>query len=170
MSGAGINGRQALQKRMQRPLVLHLDGDLDDQPATGGLEKQLREAWVIEGVAVIVGMEPDTGHLVHFVAAAELLAPVGQQGVDGTEGAQESRAVRATARHQALVHTAEVTVQERIEAAGPSLGHTQSLEPADKALPVRRQGGGGTASGTARHSRRSQLDTLGASGSAAAGA
>jgi hypothetical protein len=85
---------------------------------------------MLEGIAVVVGMEANARHAMLFVASAQVFAPVGQERVDRAEGVQQSRAVGAAHGHESCVDVGEVVVQERVEAAGPGLGHPQSAEPA----------------------------------------
>ena len=134
MKRTRVRGRQALEQGVQHAFVFHLQDDLDDQPVAGGLVKKLGECGVIERVAVIVGMDADSGHLVRFVAAPYIFFPVRQQRVDDTEGAQYPLARRATRRRQAIVYRGEIAVQEPIQAARPCLGDSQAAEPAHQGL------------------------------------
>ena len=98
------------------------------------------------------------------LAAPDVVPPVGQRRVHRPERDEQPVAMRAAVGGESQVHAGDVAVQEPVETAGPGLGDSQPSQRARPAPPARRAAGGGTASATARHSRRSwfERDPLGA--------
>jgi len=116
-----------------RSRVFHAHGQLDHELAALGEREQLGEDRIVERVAVVVGMEPDAGHAVLFVATAEVFLPVGQRGIDRAERDQQPRAVSLALLGQPGVDAFDVAVQKPVEAAGPGLRDAAGLELFDQA-------------------------------------
>ena len=69
-------------QRMLCALVLHGYNQLHDQAALAGQVQQPGKTRIVQLVALIIRMQPNPGHLVVLVAAAQILLPVGQHGID----------------------------------------------------------------------------------------
>ena len=117
-----------LHERVLRANVLHSHGELDDQPAPLGQRQQFGEAGIVKPISVVIGVQADAGHLVVFVAAAQVFTPVGQRGVHRTERDQQPLRVLGALVRQPGIDAAHVLVQQAVEAAGPRPGHVHLPE------------------------------------------
>src|SRR5262245_60237161 len=103
--------------------------ELEDEAASVGEIEQAGEAWIVERVAGVIGVEAYARHVENFVAAAEVFFPIGQCGIDRAEGnelrlcnaGQTSSRTRAHVG-EARVDCGDVFVEEAVEAANPGLG------------------------------------------------
>ena len=126
----GVHGRHA-QEWVLGAIVFQADGELHDEAALGGEREQARERGVVEPVAVVIGMQPEAGHLVNFGAAADIFFPVGELRIHGAEG-HEPAGVRAAFGGEASVRGGEVLVQQAVERAGPRLRDAVLAELGDR--------------------------------------
>jgi hypothetical protein len=102
--------------------VFHSENDLEDQAAPGNDLQKVRHAGVSEVEGLVARIDAKAGHLEYFVAAANVLLPVGPGEVDGAEGHQEAAAVFAAGAGETFVDAVDVFGEEGFEAAGPGLG------------------------------------------------
>ncbi len=66
--------------------VLHLGGDLDNKSPAIRAFGDAEKTGIVEFVAVVVGMKADAGHAVDFVAAPQILLPIGQSRIHTSKG------------------------------------------------------------------------------------
>ena len=83
---------------MLHPRVFDSHDELDDQPALLGSGKKLGKDRIVETIAVVGRVEADAGHVVVFVAAAEVLAPIRKRRIDRAERAEQPRPGSAAKR------------------------------------------------------------------------
>ena len=81
---------------------------------------------------MVVGMETDSRHLVHFLAAPHVFPPVRQLGINGAERDQQIRAVAMAICRQLRVSGRNVFMKYSVESASPRLGHVAFTETGDK--------------------------------------
>jgi len=129
----GVDGFDA-EKRVHHAFVFHDERELDEQPALGCSAQELSEGWMVEPVAVIVGMESNAWHAMNFGATPQFLLPVRGEGMDRSEGQQHAAAVVPAGLGEAGVDTREVLVEESFERTGPGLGDVVLPKLGDQAI------------------------------------
>src|SRR5262245_14516106 len=106
---------------MMRPLVFHLDDELNEQLRLRRELQQPGEVRIIKPIAVIVWIEPDSPHAVDFAAATQVLGPIWHSRIDRSERDQHPRPVIAALRRESRVRSSDVLVKHSLEAADPGL-------------------------------------------------
>jgi hypothetical protein len=138
----GMSGEKARQRLcvdvghahqgVLHPGVFDSHDELDDQPAPLGLGKKLSKDGIVETIAVVGRVEANTGHAVVFVAAAEILAPIRERGIDRAERAEQPRPGFTAIIDQPGVHTAYILVKNAVETPRPGLSHAAVIELLDE--------------------------------------
>ena len=117
---------------MLHPGIFDSHNELDDQSSLLGSGKKLGEDGIVEMIAVVGRVEADAGHVVVFVAAAEVLAPIGQRGIDRAERAEQNWPGFAAIVEKTGVHTGYILVKHAVEIPRPGLSHAAVAELLDQ--------------------------------------
>jgi hypothetical protein len=117
---------------MLHPGIFDSHDELYDESAPLGSGKKLGKHGIIETIAVVGRVEADAGHVVVFMTAAEVLAPIGERGIDGAERAEQHRPGSTAIVDQPGVYTAYILVKHAVETPRPSLSHATVAELLDE--------------------------------------
>ena len=104
---------------------------MHDQAAVHCGPEQGGESGIVEAVAVVRGIEANARHVVVFVTTPQVLFPVRQERIDGTEGKQKIL-VGPALLGQAAIHSGQVAMQQAVEASRPGLFDLLTLELGDQ--------------------------------------
>src|SRR5580704_4468949 len=96
--------------------------------------QQLRKDSIPEVVSVVVRMDANPRHLMHFDAAAQIFLPVRELGIDGTERDEYARPVPTAVIRQPLIGARYILMQDSVESAGPCLSNVAFVKPRDHAI------------------------------------
>jgi hypothetical protein len=119
---------------VHHPLVLHHEGDLDNEVEVDREAEKTGEGGIIEGVAVVVGMEANAETAPGAGGPVEVVFPVGEHGVDRRERTEADTAGPSAGLDQARVGGAKVLVEEAVESARPSRMDAAGAEPGGEAF------------------------------------
>src|SRR6266852_2589396 len=91
--------------------------------ALGGQPQKSSERRVIELVAVVIRVQPDSGRMMLFDTAAQVFFPVRQDRIDRPEWDKADAGMCTAFVGQAGIDRRQVLMEQAIKAAGPSLDH-----------------------------------------------
>ena len=117
---------------MLHPRIFDSHDELDDQSALPGSGKKLGKDRIIETIAVVGRVQADAGHVVVFVAAAEVLGPIGQHGIDRAKRTEQDWPGSLAFIEKPGVHTSYILVKDAVKTPRPGLSHTAAVELLDE--------------------------------------
>jgi len=106
---------------MLHPGVFDSHDELDDESAPLGSGKKLGKDGIVETIAVVGRVEANARHVVVFVTATEVLAPIGKRGIDGAERAKQHRPGFTAIVDQLGIYSTDVFVKYAVKTPRPSL-------------------------------------------------
>src|SRR5688572_64250 len=106
---------------MLRSFVFHAKRKLNDQFPCRRQLHQFAKSWIVELIAVIVGMQPDARHFMLLSATPQIFAPVRQLEIDGAKRKKESRAVSTAILRQPRIGARNIFMEDSVEASRPGL-------------------------------------------------
>jgi hypothetical protein len=110
---------------------------LEQQAALAGDGEQPLEVGMAEVEGLVPGVDPQSGHAQYFVAAADVVLPVGPREIDRAEGLEQAGAAFAALGGEAFIGAAEILVEQGLEAAGPGLDDPVLLQFRDQGGRIR---------------------------------
>src|SRR5262249_59016367 len=109
-------------------LVFQRKRKLYDQFAVPRLPEYIRELRIGQGIAVIVRVQPDAGHAMDFVTAAQIFAPSRRLRIYRSERHKKTRPGRLACFCEAGVRGGEIAMEYSVKTGRPCLHDVAALE------------------------------------------